>query len=273
MKLPNRKSPRKVDYNYANHENYFVTICTKDRKPYFWYIKNGRICLNDLGTICRDIRFNLPKMYPHIKLHNFIVMPDHIHILIEILKEWSVGAPFMASEQSIKPSSEQLIWTMFDKSIWTKPCKPVWTKSGNPEFTYSGKPILSDFDKSISIKYEHHIRPEPKSGQFEASVPKMEDQLVFHADTINRAPTFSSLNHAPTFGLGLKWDLMQNTNSLWFIIRYFKWKCSYLIRKKSNKQFEWQRSYHDHIILFDLEFDRILNYISNNPKKWKLNII
>ncbi|MBI9065405.1 MAG: hypothetical protein JEZ14_25700 [Marinilabiliaceae bacterium] len=30
----------------------------------------------------------------------------------------------------------------------------------------------------------------------------------------------------------------------------------------------WHRNYHDHIIRDELEYQRIANYIVNNPRKW-----
>ena len=34
-------------------------------------------------------------------------------------------------------------------------------------------------------------------------------------------------------------------------------------------EFEWQSRFHDHIIRDDAAFERIKNYINNNPKNWK----
>ena len=35
--------------------------------------------------------------------------------------------------------------------------------------------------------------------------------------------------------------------------------------------FKWQRSYYDHIIRDEMEFERIYTYIENNPLKWHLD--
>ena len=34
--LPKRKQVRLKDYDYSGSGYYFITICTKDRKPLFW---------------------------------------------------------------------------------------------------------------------------------------------------------------------------------------------------------------------------------------------
>lgn len=51
------------------------------------------------------------------------------------------------------------------------------------------------------------------------------------------------------------------------IIRWFKGKCTFEIRKM-NKEFGWQSRFHDHIIRNEFSFQKIENYIINNPKKW-----
>ncbi|MCF7833624.1 MAG: hypothetical protein K9N05_08645 [Candidatus Marinimicrobia bacterium] len=43
--------------------------------------------LNILGKIADDYAIEIPKHFPHIKLHAHVVMPDHVHILLEIFKK------------------------------------------------------------------------------------------------------------------------------------------------------------------------------------------
>jgi len=54
------------------------------------------------------------------------------------------------------------------------------------------------------------------------------------------------------------------------IIRSFKWFTSREINKKQNKLiFQRQRSFHDHIIRNEKEFEKIVEYIKLNPYKRK----
>ena len=52
------------------------------------------------------------------------------------------------------------------------------------------------------------------------------------------------------------------------IIRWYKGRCSFEMRKK-HADFEWHSRFHDHIIRNSVEFERIQNYIENNPSNWK----
>jgi REP element-mobilizing transposase RayT len=51
------------------------------------------------------------------------------------------------------------------------------------------------------------------------------------------------------------------------IIRWYKGKCSFEMRK-INPDFKWLPRFHDHIIRNSAEFERIQNYIGQNPAKW-----
>ncbi len=51
------------------------------------------------------------------------------------------------------------------------------------------------------------------------------------------------------------------------VIRWYKGRCSFEIRKL-HADFEWQPRFHDHIIRDNLSYEKISNYIRNNPRKW-----
>ncbi|NJO68999.1 MAG: hypothetical protein HC830_06660 [Bacteroidetes bacterium] len=56
--------------------------------------------------------------------------------------------------------------------------------------------------------------------------------------------------------------------SVGVIINQYKRKCT-IDAWKINPGFAWQPRFHDHIIRNDQEFQRIRNYIINNPKNWE----
>lgn len=52
------------------------------------------------------------------------------------------------------------------------------------------------------------------------------------------------------------------------IIRWYKGRCAFEIRK-IHADFAWQPRFHDHIIRNQESYEKIKNYIVNNPKNWK----
>jgi REP element-mobilizing transposase RayT len=57
--------------------------------------------------------------------------------------------------------------------------------------------------------------------------------------------------------------------SLSEIIGAYKTTVSKQIHQAGLKTFQWQRSFHDHIIRDDGSFLRIFDYINDNPAKWE----
>jgi len=51
------------------------------------------------------------------------------------------------------------------------------------------------------------------------------------------------------------------------IIRWYKGRCTFEIRK-IHADFAWQPRFYDHIIRNDFSFNKIQNYITNNPFNW-----
>ena len=75
---------RKQNWDYRSKAIYFITICTQHRLPYFGNIVNGKMILSDIGQIAETYWSEIPNHFPFIDLLNFVVMPNHIHGLVEI---------------------------------------------------------------------------------------------------------------------------------------------------------------------------------------------
>lgn len=52
------------------------------------------------------------------------------------------------------------------------------------------------------------------------------------------------------------------------IIRWYKGRCTFEMRK-TNPNFGWHSRFHDHIIRNSESFERIQNYIAENPSRWE----
>ncbi len=75
---------------------YFVTICTQNKKCYFGEIANDKMILNDFGKIAKTTLTELPNHYNNIKIDEFIIMPNHVHVIIEI----NVGTPLVGVQDT-----------------------------------------------------------------------------------------------------------------------------------------------------------------------------
>ena len=80
-----KKSLRLQNYDYAKNGLYFITICTKNSQHLFGKIFNGKMELNSAGEMIKRIWSEIPLFYKGFVLHDFIVMPNHFHGVIEIV--------------------------------------------------------------------------------------------------------------------------------------------------------------------------------------------
>ena len=75
---PTRKNIRLQTYDYRSNGSYFVTLATYRRKAYF----------SETFKPLRDIIVGelkaLPHNYPYCTVLEYIIMPDHIHFIIQM---------------------------------------------------------------------------------------------------------------------------------------------------------------------------------------------
>jgi putative transposase len=82
-----RRSVRLPDVDYGRSGLYFVTLVTQDRDPLFGRIVDGQVYLSPAGEIVREEWLRTPDIRPGINLDEWIVMPDHLHTIIDIDSE------------------------------------------------------------------------------------------------------------------------------------------------------------------------------------------
>jgi len=85
--FPKRRNIRLRGYDYSLLGAYFITICTHNKQCLFGTIGKGTMNLNPYGKIVRECWINIPQHYIGINSNVFIVMPNHIHGVIEIRGE------------------------------------------------------------------------------------------------------------------------------------------------------------------------------------------
>lgn len=190
--LPNRQSTRLKTYDYSLEGSYFITIVTQDRLHLFGKIENSQMILNTVGKIVEQEWKNSIQLRSNISLGEFIIMPDHMHMILTIDHQISNDKESKEWEHSNPKSPSQTIGAII------RGFKGACTKKINLFFNSTG---------------ELQFAPT--------------DELQFaHTDELQFAPTF------------------------------YKNKI-------------WQRNYYDHIIRNQADYNRIEQYIIDNPQNWK----
>lgn len=78
------ESARLRTWDYSTPGFYFITICTDNRQHFFGTIAGGRMILSETGKIAETNWSAIPNQFPFAKTEQFVIMPDHIHGIIQI---------------------------------------------------------------------------------------------------------------------------------------------------------------------------------------------
>ncbi|MFB9108647.1 transposase [Flavobacterium gyeonganense] len=131
--MKNRKRNRMQGFDYSSDNLYFVTICVQDRICCFGSVGTGRdlsvhhsnenhsnenhsnenqfenncadlkMDLNEFGKIVKQQIEWLEEQYKYVEIHNYVVMPNHVHMIIEIDKnKLLIGTEGTARELSVQ---------------------------------------------------------------------------------------------------------------------------------------------------------------------------
>ncbi len=87
---PLRKLQRLSGFDYSTSGVYFVTICSDNRKLIFGDISTDLLPimeLNPLGLILRNAIKEIPIHHKETRILTYVIMPNHVHLLLEIQQE------------------------------------------------------------------------------------------------------------------------------------------------------------------------------------------
>ena len=136
--LPVRKNIRLKDYDYSQPGCYFITICVKDGREILWdqydqtpvtsVMPVGAhsvrppmvdIPLSRIGKCIKTAIENIPAIYENIEINNYVIMPNHIHILIVIHEDCgrTMCAPTISR---IVKQCKEYVTKQIGYSIWQK---------------------------------------------------------------------------------------------------------------------------------------------------------
>ena len=132
-KLPKRKQNRLKNYDYGQSGAYFVTICTKERKNLFWeenppdtvgediILPQGGAKLSAYGKMADEAIGMLNAHYPLIEVLKYVIMPNHIHLILFI--------PYDSGRIISSPTSVLVAVGQMKRWVSKKAGIPIWQRS------------------------------------------------------------------------------------------------------------------------------------------------
>lgn len=131
--MDKRKSNRLPMFDYSQNGAYFITICTKDKQKIFWIDDKSQNSvgadiirphdkLNDLGLIVECAIEQITEYYPNTMIDKYVIMPNHVHILMRIENDEFNGRIISAPTISI-------IIGQMKRWVSKQISYPIWQKS------------------------------------------------------------------------------------------------------------------------------------------------
>jgi REP element-mobilizing transposase RayT len=238
--IHHRHSIRLRGYDYSREGLYFITICVQDRACLFGKIENGEMNLNDAGKMVETEWLKLPNRFTNIELHEYMVMPNHFHAILEIVGT-TVGATLVVALNN-NPVAQN------DTCV---------TDNGRPQ-TFAidnGRPQTFAIDNGRPQTFAiDNGRPQT----FAIDNGRPQTFAIDNGRPQGHAPTDTAKNKT----VGDMMDAFKSITTVEYIrgVKTFGWQ------RFSGKI--WQRNYYEHIIRDEQSYQRISEYIINNPAKW-----
>ena len=124
--LHTRKRNRLSDFNYSDAGYYFITLCTKDSNSYFGRINvsasGGGLHHSEIGLKVDEEIKHISSVYKHIYIDKYVIMPNHIHMIVVITADKNGGRTQFA------PTISRII-KQFKGSLTKKIGYTIWQKS------------------------------------------------------------------------------------------------------------------------------------------------
>jgi len=95
-----RRSIRFRGFDYASENSYFVTIVAYQRQNLFGEIQNNEARQTLLGEIVRVSWLAIPDHFSNAEIDEFIVMPNHLHGIINLFEDHRKGTIYRAPTQA-----------------------------------------------------------------------------------------------------------------------------------------------------------------------------
>jgi REP-associated tyrosine transposase len=142
-----RRSIRLPEYDYSQNGSYFITLCSFNKKIIFSKITNSKIILSAVGKIAKDYLEEIPNHFDDVFIEEYIIMPNHIHLIINIVGVQNFE-PLRNEYQKIIPKSIGSIIRAYKTTV------TIWCRKNG----YSNFRWQRNFFEHIIRNEEDHFR-------------------------------------------------------------------------------------------------------------------
>ncbi|REG97896.1 transposase [Flavobacterium aquicola] len=247
------ESNRLKNWDYSSKAIYFITIVTKNRESIFGDILDMKMILNDNGKIIKNELLKSIQIRDRWFFHNWVIMPNHIHLLIEIVSTNAMDSQNDNTDNSVETHVETHCSASLrtQRSPLNEPTKKILPDYTDIEIVKSfiSYDAYLSYIKSIDDLKTNNVVETHCSASLRASLPPNQSKI-------------NSLSRKP-----------DSISSFVAIFKSITTKQINRLTESNNCDSIWQSNYHDHIVKDYNSFDKIYYYIKNNPKNWDTDSI
>lgn len=279
-------SARLKNWDYRNNGEYFITICTGNKKHYFGKVVNGKMQLSDIGKLAYQFWAEIPQHFPFIKLGEFIIMPNHTHGILIMNNDNDIELTKDTNSTNKSDNYRAINRAIYSANDFD------YDRANNanidPNINGTIDPDIElAIDRAIELNIELDIYPQNDSDA--ELIPPIIPPIIppmpiippiirvqtLHCNVSSESPPTSESSPTseppPTSEPSTPNPQMKKISpkpgSISTIIRSYK-SATTKHARKINADFGWQTRFYDHIIRNEKAYTNISNYIINNPQKW-----
>lgn len=150
------RTRKKLEQGFRNNTGYnrfMVTLVTRNRRPVFGQIKEGKLENSEFSLRAMKSWQQLAAIYPQIRLGEFIFMPDHFHGLVIINADLRHERTSLAKViHSYKTFTAKLYYE-YGNEIGMNSIGPLWQRS----YAETWLPDMKAYSQAVA-----YIRNNPK---------------------------------------------------------------------------------------------------------------
>jgi len=270
-----RRSIRQKGYDYAQEGIYFITICVQDRLCLFGRVENGEMVLNEFGNVAQNELLITTKIRSNVQLDAFVVMPNHVHVIIHITHSidpsdatcrGELHSPINETGECNSPINENVdnIRGECNSPIneTDKLNSPINENVDNTTCECNS-PINENMDNTMG-ECNSPINENVDNARGECNSPINENMDNTMGEC--NSPINENVDNARG---ECNSPLRGPSQTVGAIVRGYKSAVTKQLKTLGFSGKLWQRNYYEHIIRTPESYEHIAEYIEDNPANWK----
>lgn len=242
-------------WDYSSPGRYFVTICIINRQCILGNVIDKQMKLSELGKMVKSELLKIPQYHKRVILDEWIVMPNHIHCLIE-LRDYNFDNGRVDIDNNNGRDNQRDVQRGGQRDAQRGGQHDAQRGDQRDDQCGNQNDVQRGGQRDVNKIHEFYL---PTSSHQHQQPPS------------SSHPWWHRPNYQPTIDEIKQYRKHRRKMIIPKILGKMKMQTSKQINifRNTPGHKNWQHDYHDHVIRNNTAYHRIKNYIINNPRNWK----